>query len=112
MPEKCVVLQVPQEAWDTLQETLTLDSRSPAFDPSERERVRKALESVEDLGPGRLVPTVWSEAELDMQIQCLGRVAYREPLDARSIAYVRKLLSRMRSMRTQRNAGLRPVIAK
>ena len=49
-PEKLyVVLRMPQDSWDTLSETLEMDSESGSFDRDLRKDIRKALDSVEVL---------------------------------------------------------------
>ena len=47
-PEKLyVVLRMPKDSWDTLSETLEMDSESGSFDRDLRKDIRKALDSVE-----------------------------------------------------------------
>jgi len=45
----CITIQVPQEDWHLLLETLEKDAESSAFDPELRERIRAALENVRPL---------------------------------------------------------------
>jgi hypothetical protein len=44
-----ITLRVPESAWRLLEETLTVDSQSGAFDPSLRKEIRAALDKVEEL---------------------------------------------------------------
>jgi len=46
-----VRLDIPDEHWDTLMETLLLDTETMAIEPSERDRIREALDSVETVNP-------------------------------------------------------------
>ena len=46
---KCVVLLVPTDAWDTLNETLEVDSESSAFDPVLRHAIKAALTQVQPI---------------------------------------------------------------
>jgi len=50
MKTKTVVVVLPEEDWDLFQETLTLDSKSAAFDKDLRSAISKALERV-DVSP-------------------------------------------------------------
>ena len=45
-----VTLRVPRKDWEVLLSTLTLDSRSIAFDPELRRRIREALKGVREAG--------------------------------------------------------------
>ncbi len=44
-----LVLLVPQQAWDTLIETLTMDMQSGAIDPAIRREIEQALAQVVDI---------------------------------------------------------------
>jgi len=44
-----VMLVIPKDEWDIMQETLTLDSHSKAFDASLRTKISDALDSVHEM---------------------------------------------------------------
>lgn len=46
--EERVLLSIPKDAWETLEETLEMDSISSAFDEDLREEISKALGKVKD----------------------------------------------------------------
>lgn len=46
-----VRLDIPDEHWDTLLQTLLLDTETMAIEPSERDKIREALDSVETVNP-------------------------------------------------------------
>jgi len=46
---KCVVLVIPSDAWNTLNETLEVDSESSAFDPVLRHAIKAALTQVQPI---------------------------------------------------------------
>jgi len=49
MSKHYVVLRMPEDAWETLRETLKLDSVSKAFDRELRKKISAALAKVEAL---------------------------------------------------------------
>jgi hypothetical protein len=57
MPD-LITLQLPREHYDTIVETLTLDSQSPAFDAGLRQEIETALASITELPPGRITVTI------------------------------------------------------
>lgn len=46
-----VRLDIPDDHWDTLLQTLLLDTETMAIEPSERDKIREALDSVETVNP-------------------------------------------------------------
>lgn len=44
--KNCTVLLIPNEAWETLHETLQMDTQSSAFDPDLRREIKQALDQV------------------------------------------------------------------
>ena len=58
--KEMVTIRVPRDDWALLLETLTLDSRSGAFDPELRHRIREALQHVRQEGEPYILTTVCS----------------------------------------------------
>ena len=64
---KKLFLSVPEEAWDTLEKTLALDSESSAFDPDLRNEIKKALGKVERHEIHKFVLTAYLDSGDDLQ---------------------------------------------
>ena len=58
--QEMVTIRVPRDDWALLLETLTLDSRSGAFDPELRRRIRDALKQVRQVDEPWVLTVVWA----------------------------------------------------
>ncbi len=47
MKRRLITIQMPEDAFDTIIETLQCDAQSSAFDSDLREEIQKALDSIE-----------------------------------------------------------------
>lgn len=74
---KFVLLQVPADAWDTLHETLAVDTTSTAFDPKLRKEIRKALDGVKQVAEFEV--TVGVDVERAMRYQLMWVEGEVEP---------------------------------
>ncbi len=64
-------LRVPAEAWAILAETLSMDARSTAFDPSLRVQIATALRQVEEVDPIETVVPLVTTRDLDAVVDDL-----------------------------------------
>ena len=46
VPDDHVVVSMPMDSWETITETLHMDSKSSAFDPALRKEISAAVDSV------------------------------------------------------------------
>jgi len=85
--KEMVTIRVPRNDWALLLETLTLDSRSAAFDPELRRRIKGALERVRQVGDPWVLSVVCSGVQEESTVfwdeQEALRAAKREIRDLR-----------------------------
>lgn len=67
MRKKTVVLEVPVDAWETLKETLELDTQSAAFDKDLRKKISEALSEVKEHTKPNVYLTAYLDGSGDLQ---------------------------------------------
>jgi len=75
--EPMMLIRVPVSAWETLSETLQMDSKSHALDSALREKISGALEKVDVLTGAHAIDFGSSENAFSDALQNLCREGYR-----------------------------------
>jgi hypothetical protein len=89
--KKTIVLEVPIDAWETLKETLELDTQSAAFDRDLRKKIGQALSEVKEHKDPNVYLTSYLDEGGDLQFHASIDKEGWEEMMGKALQYAKRL---------------------